>query len=98
MSALEYSQSESSMPAVPEQSEPNGLTLVDFAAGVYNRGLILLTLYVLSIGPSFWLWVDSMYLEGPPAIATFYFPLLLLCEWIPLFGDLVNWYIQLWWS
>lgn len=99
MSAVEYSQSESAIPATPTPTEPfedEGFTPLEFAARVYNRVLILLVLYVLSIGPSFWLWMESMYLEGHPAIATFYYPLLLLCEWVPPFGDLVNWYIRLW--
>ena len=100
MNAVEYSPSDSAIPVIPEQTEPyesEGPTFWEFAARVYNRVIILLVLYVLSIGPSFWLWMESMYLESGPAIATFYYPLVLVCDWIPLFGDLVNWYIRLWW-
>lgn len=100
MSAVEYSQSDSTIPARSVQTETieqARQTPLEKAARIYNRLLIVLVLYVLSIGPSFWLWMDSMYMEGPPAFAAFYYPLLLLCDWIPPFGELVNWYIRLWW-
>lgn len=101
MSAVDYSQSDPAVPDTPDETEPDGAveeTSLEYAARVYNRFLILFVLYVLSIGPAFWLWMESMYLEGHPAVARFYYPLLLLCEWIPPLEDLVNWYIELWWS
>lgn len=101
MSAVEYSQSESTRPAASEQTDSNErreLTRLEYAARIYNRVLILFVLYVLSIGPAFWLWMESMYLEGPPAVVRFYYPLLLLCDLIPPFEDLLNWYIRLWWN
>jgi hypothetical protein len=54
------------------------------------------TAYTLSIGPMFWMWYESQYLDGPRWIAVFYFPLLWACDAIEPFGDLVNWYINLW--
>jgi hypothetical protein len=101
MSAVEYSQSDSTTPADRDQLEPNEIeepTALEYAAQVYNRFLIFFVLYVLSIGPAFRLWMESMYLEGHPAIATFYYPLLLFCKLVPPFEDLVNWYIKLWWG
>jgi hypothetical protein len=58
----------------------------------YTIGLIL---YVLSIGPMYWVWFGAMHADGPAIVAAFYAPLLYACEinWI---GELVNWYIRLW--
>lgn len=109
MSAVDYTKPDATIPTVADvpiptvaesadPQEPAELTPLEFAARVYNRVLILFVLYVLSIGPAFWLWMKSMYLEENPVIAAFYYPLLLLCEWIPPFEELVNWYIKLWWS
>jgi hypothetical protein len=101
MSAVDYSKPDATIPEESEQTDSNEsgeLTRLEYAARVYNRFVILFVLYVLSIGPAFWIWMESMYLEGHPAIARFYYPLLLLCDWIPPFGDLVNWYIKLWWG
>lgn len=99
MSAVDYSQSDSAIPSVAEEpQQTEEITALEYAARVYNRMLILFVLYVLSIGPAFWLWMESMYLEGPSAVARFYYPLLWLCELIPPFEDLVNWYIRLWWD
>jgi hypothetical protein len=52
--------------------------------------------YTLSIGPMFWLWFESMYVDGPQWIAAFYLPLLVACELCPPFGWFVNTYINLW--
>ena len=75
---------------------PEGLTPLDFAARVYNRVVILALLYVLSIGPMYWQWVDSMHVQGHPSVARFYYPLLLVCEIVPVFGKVVNWYLGFW--
>jgi hypothetical protein len=75
---------------------PEGLSPLEFAARVYNRVVILMVLYVLSIGPMYWQWVDSMHVQGHPAVARFYYPLLLACEIIPVFGKVVNWYLDFW--
>lgn len=101
MSAAEYSQSDSAASSATEEAEPHQVqrsSPLEFAASVYNRVLIYLVLYVLSVGPAFWYWMESMYLEGNPWIKRFYYPLLVLCDWIPPLGDLVNWYIRLWWN
>ncbi|QDU09203.1 hypothetical protein [Gimesia aquarii] len=57
---------------------------------------ILLTLYVLSIGPFFWQWFASYNSMGSPFFAAFYMPLLFVCEYVPPISDGVNWYINLW--
>jgi hypothetical protein len=44
----------------------------------------------------FWWWYEANYLDGPRWIAAFYLPLLIVCDTISPFGDLVNWYINLW--
>ncbi|MBD3676609.1 MAG: hypothetical protein HUJ26_24115 [Planctomycetaceae bacterium] len=92
------SQSLESLPKERAETDKprRGLTPLEFAASVYNRVLILMMIYVLSIGPMYWQWVDSMYLQGPPAVARFYYPLLVLCDLIPPLGKLVNWYLSFW--
>ncbi|VAX35979.1 hypothetical protein MNBD_PLANCTO02-3021 [hydrothermal vent metagenome] len=54
--------------------------------------------YVLSIGPLFWQWHASAYLNGknPGIIAQIYFPLALLCDLSKIFSGIINWYINLW--
>jgi len=54
-----------------------------------------LTWYVLSIGPLYWTWHRAAMIDEPSFIEFFYRPLLLLSQ-IPIFGDLVNAYIELW--
>lgn len=58
--------------------------------------MILLSLYVLSIGPLFWQWFASYHDMSNPFFAAFYMPLLLACDYIPPLSDGVNWYINLW--
>lgn len=54
-----------------------------------------MTWYVLSIGPMYWIWHQSAMINEPSFVEVFYRPLLLFCQ-IPVFGDLVNAYIELW--
>lgn len=55
-----------------------------------------LVVYVLSIGPLYWQWYSSMYLNGPSFYAKLYYPLYLLAGLIPPFGEFLNWYVELW--
>jgi hypothetical protein len=59
--------------------------------------VILLTLYVLSIGPMWWAWYSGMYVstENNYWVIAFYEPLRVAChiEWI---NDIVTAYIE-WW-
>ncbi len=54
--------------------------------------------YVLLIGPLFWQWHASAYLNGenPGLIAQIYFPLALLCDQSEIISDIINGYINLW--
>ena len=60
------------------------------------RLVVLFALYAASIGPLYWTWYESMYLSGPRWIVRLYYPLFLLCSFIPPLGRLVDWYIGLW--
>jgi hypothetical protein len=53
-------------------------------------------IYTLSIGPMFWSWYESVYIDGPMWVSVVYLPLLVACELCPPFGWLVNSYINLW--
>jgi len=57
--------------------------------------VVFLILYVLSIGPMFWIWYEAHYIGGSKWIAAFYEPLRRATQ-IPLFRDLINDYIN-WW-
>ena len=56
---------------------------------------VCFVLYALSIGPMYWRWYASMYLNGPEYIARIYYPLYLLSAFRP-FGEFLNWYVDLW--
>jgi hypothetical protein len=58
--------------------------------------MIYWILYTLSIGPMFWYWYEANYLGGDPWIAAFYWPLVFVCDHVEPYGDMVNWYINLW--
>lgn len=90
---------DSSPPAVDRDEvvvDPRELTPLEFLARVYNRVLISLVLYVLSIGPMFWKWHYSAHFRSDPFFLQLYSPLLTLCENSPKFKELLNWYIELW--
>lgn len=59
---------------------------------------ILLTLYVLSIGPMWWSWFSGMYLatESNYWVIAFYEPLRLACQ-IEVVNSVVTAYIE-WWN
>jgi len=57
--------------------------------------LILLMLYVFSIGPMFWYWYEARYLDGPVWVALLYEPLRLATR-LKFFEDFINEYIN-WW-
>jgi len=56
---------------------------------------VIFVLYTLSIGPMYWRWYESMYLNGPEYIARLYYPLYLMSAFKP-FGEFLNWYVDLW--
>ena len=59
---------------------------------------ILLTLYVLSIGPMWWVWYSGMYVETETNywVIAIYEPLRQACriEWV---NSAITWYIE-WWN
>lgn len=80
---------------------PTGLTWLKFRRWAVRRGLtltVLLTLYMLSIGPMWWVWYSGMYVSTAADywVIAFYEPLRLACriEWIDSF---VTAYIE-WWN
>lgn len=80
---------------------PPKLTWAKFRRWAVRRmlvGLVLLTLYVLSIGPMWWAWYSGMYVSTSSDywVIAFYEPLRLMCqiEWL---DSLVTAYIE-WWN
>ncbi|SFI45991.1 hypothetical protein [Planctomicrobium piriforme] len=61
-----------------------------------ERFFIAFCVYALSIGPMYWHWVAGREVKGSLWIATFYEPLRILGEMVPLFGEWLNWYVRLW--
>lgn len=57
---------------------------------------IVLSLYVLSIGPLYWQWYSAKFVDGPTVLAAFYEPLFWAANFIPLFGEWLDHYIR-WW-
>jgi len=58
--------------------------------------LILMLLYVLSIGPMYWHWEVAMMMGDNDSLLIFYLPLMLAAEYIPPFRYLINYYIDFW--
>ena len=57
--------------------------------------VLVLSLYVFSIGPMFWKWYEAEYFGTSPLLRVFYAPLRLACG-IPVVEDWLNRYIN-WW-
>lgn len=56
-----------------------------------------LVIAIISIGPMFWTWYESVYFpEGSLWVNKFYAPLVFLCDRIGWLRTLVNWWIN-WW-
>lgn len=62
-----------------------------------QKTLLLLTLYVLSLGPMFPQWYRAAVINGNPSslIVQFYAPLVYFCRFEP-FREWLQWYV-LWW-
>jgi hypothetical protein len=58
--------------------------------------LVFLALYILSIGPMFWLWFGAYYADGEKIFYFLYFPLSWLCDQSEDFREYINMYIN-WW-
>jgi hypothetical protein len=77
------------------QPESAGRILMDLALRVYCYLVVLLFLYVLSIGPMYWHIYEAFFLERRPLIGVFYLPLIVASE-IEFIGDWLDWYVGLW--
>lgn len=64
--------------------------------GFIQRMLVMLTIYVLSIGPLYWQWYGARFAGGSTLLAAFYEPLVIIAQWIPPFGEWMDWYVGLW--
>lgn len=60
------------------------------------RVIVVLVLYIYSIGPMFWLWYEAENMGGSPLLRAFYTPLKLLCLGSTTFEEFLNEYIG-WW-
>lgn len=83
-----------------QAAPPTGLTWAKFRRWAVRRSIVLAvltTLYVLSIGPMYWIWYSGMYVstEANYWVIAFYEPLRLAChiEWV---DRIVTAYIE-WW-
>ncbi len=80
---------------------PTGWTWLKFRRWAVRRALaltVLLTLYVLSIGPMWWYWYSGMYVSTSADywVIAFYEPLRLACQ-IEWMDSIVTAYIE-WWN
>jgi hypothetical protein len=65
---------------------------------LYNRGLLLLLVYVLSTGPAYWLVYDAQNISGSlghKLVYYLYLPIIIACEFEPI-AVWFNWYVSLW--
>lgn len=78
------------------------MTLGNYLVGLSARMAVLFGLYVLSIGPMFWMWHSGKFGNGYRIVAAFYEPLFRLANIDdPLhigetIGEWLNYYIGLW--
>ena len=82
-------------------ARPTGLTWPKFRRWAKRRAialLVLMTLYVLSIGPMWWAWYSGMYVSTTVNywVIAFYEPLRLACQ-IDWINSGVTAYIE-WWN
>ncbi len=95
MSLLE--QTESRDVSVDETSnEAEQDSVLGYLIASAEQMVIVFGLYVLSIGPMYWTWIEAKHVDGSHLIAAFYEPLWKLAGWIPPLGEWVNWYVCLW--
>ena len=74
-----------------EREKKNGAGVGCFILGMF--AFMLLPVYVLSIGPVFWL------AEGNPSLewtGMIYYPVVMLAENCQPLGDALNWYMDFW--
>ncbi|MEZ6067670.1 MAG: hypothetical protein R3B90_18610 [Planctomycetaceae bacterium] len=71
-------------------------SVADYLIGLTARMTVLFGLYVLSIGPMYWKWYSSKFVDDSPWIAAFYEPLWKLSHYVPWLGGWIDFYVTLW--
>lgn len=85
------------------ESDPDPGIPEDLGAGWGNyllasaeQMVILVGIYIFSIGPMYWKWLEAKQVDGVHMVAVLYEPLWRLAGLIPAFGEWLNWYVRLW--
>ncbi|MDA1014279.1 MAG: hypothetical protein O3A00_07475 [Planctomycetota bacterium] len=78
------------------EAEQSAKATRDKILNVYCWVLIAVGVYVLSFGPMYWFWYDSVNLGGSPLLKWFYWPLVAICEQVETVNTTLNWYVGLW--
>lgn len=71
-------------------------TWPEYWRGLERRLTVGWVLYTLSIGPLFWTWFESRYVDGPKWIAALYLPMQLARDYFPAYRVCVDTWIYLW--
>ena len=79
----------------PQEEDSSG-GLAGYLIASAEQMVILIGVYLFSIGPMYWIWLGAKYVDGNYYVAALYEPLWRLCGAIPFLGDWVNWYVRLW--
>lgn len=79
-----------------EKPVPISRWLRDWLLRIYCELLVLLALYVFSIGPMYWSIYEAYQLDGSPFLAKMYFPVVWVCENNEYVYEWVEWYVGLW--
>lgn len=97
------SNSDSTSPNNSNQASTTDTTNTDGASAKPRKwtfriliGLNCLVLYILSIGPMFWMWYEAENIGTTPFLRVLYAPLRTLCYFEPLenwMNDYINWWI-----
>ncbi|MBT5018677.1 hypothetical protein N9153_00910 [Planctomicrobium sp.] len=58
--------------------------------------IILVGIYIFSVGPMYWRWLEAKQVDGSYVFAVMYEPLWILAGIFPPFGEWLNWYVRLW--
>lgn len=91
---VEQTADNESMLSTPQGEEPQGWR--EYIVASIEQMIILLGVYIFSIGPMYWIWLESKQVDGTYAFAVIYEPLWILAGIIPPLGEWLNWYVRLW--
>ena len=70
--------------------------LRDWLLRLYCRLLLLLALYIFSIGPMYWVCYEAHLPGYPNNVTRFYGPIVDACRENEQVADWVDWYVELW--